>query len=195
MPAPSNTHRALTEAAALYCRFAWQCWPVAIEATGLADRNYDAVAIKTSPRSIVVFETKKSRKDFLSGLKAGQFNKSPYATEMWFVYPGNFDIPELPSYIGIMSPRNNPICDFHEKTNKQHLCSENCKFPKTIFLKIERPARMFWDKDLTRKYWHLYTPKWLWRIAVSNTTKYINIIAANIVPDIENFKNMNKNEE
>jgi hypothetical protein len=54
---------------------------------------------------------------------------------------------------------------------------------------------MFWDKDLTRKYWHLYTPKWLWRIAVSNTTKYINIIAANIVPDIENFKNMNKNEE
>jgi hypothetical protein len=183
MPAPSSTHRALTEAAVLYCRFVYNCWPVGSEAVGLTNRNYDAIAIRSSPRGLVAFETKKSRKDFLSGIQSGQFNKSPYITELWLVTPGTFDISEAPHYLGLMSPRHFPICDLHEKTQKQQYCDEKCKRPKTIFLKIDRLPRPLWDKDLTSKYWNLYTTKWLWRIAVSNSTKYINIIAANMVPN------------
>lgn len=194
MPAPSSTHRALTEAAALYSRFVMGMWPISIECVGLANRNYDAVGIRSSPRGIVAFETKKSRKDFLSGIKSGQFNKSPYITELWLVTPGNFDVSEAPDYLGIMSPRHFPICEMHEKLNKQQNCDSRCKRPKTIFLKVDKQPRQLWDKDLTSKYWHLYTTKWLWRIAVSNSTKYINIIAANMVPNVQEMFKKDKED-
>lgn len=177
----SSNHRILAELGALFCRVRWSIWPVAVEPVGLTKRNYDVIGLKSSPRAIVAMEVKVSRSDFLAGIRKGHFDKDSHITELWLIYPGGFNIGELPHHVGIIKPRPKPICEYHEQLRQ--LCDERCKKKKNIFLQIIREAQDYGDKDYVRRSFSEFAPKWLWKIAVSNSTKTVRMIESNVVMD------------
>lgn len=181
MTGPSENHRMLAELAMLYCRVKWSIWPCAVEAVGLDKRNYDAIGLRSSPRGILGFEVKVTRGDFKKGLTKGHFNKNPYITELWLVYPGTFSVAELPDYVGVLKPRSKPICIHHEREGR--ICNEKCPRKKNVFLEVVRDSKCFGDKTYERDTFAKYAAQWAWKIATSNATKFINLIEANTVYD------------
>jgi hypothetical protein len=179
----SDNHKMLCDLGAVFCRTVWQCWPVAIEPQGLTARNYDVLAIQSSPRSIIGLEIKVSREDFIAGIKKGHFDKSNYISELWLVYPGNFKIQELPDYVGILKVNKIPRCKYH--FDLKTVCDPNCNNKKSIFLSVVREAKYMHDDNLRHQLFNQYTPKWLWKIATSNSTKVIHQIEYNLLGEIE----------
>lgn len=188
--ATSDNHHIVADIAAVYCRENWQCWPVAIEPQGLTNRNYDVLAIKSSPQSIVGIEVKVSRPDFLAGMKKGHFEKTNYINELWLAYPGGFEINELPSHVGILKIRKTPVCKIHN--DLKTICPSSCQNLKPLFLTEVRPAKyMQSDSKERMKYFSKYTPQWLWKIAQRNTTRIINEIMFNLIDDVSKLEERN----
>lgn len=182
----SNNHKILSEIGALYCRENWNCWCVAIEPQGLTNRNYDVLAIQSSPRSIIAMEVKVDRQDFLAGIKKGHFEQSQYITELWLVYTGQFEIKELPAHVGILKAKRNPVCKVHH--DLKTVCDHTCKRRRNIFLTEVRPAKYWHSKDDRNLCFSTYVPKWLWKISTSLTTRTLHGIEYNLIGDIENEK-------
>jgi len=189
----SNNHKILSEIGALYCRENWNCWPVAIEPQGLTNRNYDVLAIQSSPKSIVAMEVKVDRQDFLAGIKKGHFEQSQYITELWLVYTGQFEIKELPAHVGILKVKGSPVCKVHH--DLKTVCDHTCKRLRNIFLTEVRPARYWHSKEDRSLCFSTYTPKWLWKIATANSTRMLHHIEYNLIGDVKRELKPTEEEE
>lgn len=182
MPEPSSDHRILAELSAIYCREKWGTWPVAIEPVGIdGKRNYDVLAIRTKDKQAIVgLEVKVNKYDLTSGIKKGQFNITNEVTEMWLVIPQEIRIPkELPVHVGILRLLSKPRCLIHDLKNTN--CTDRCSHKKSIYFYEEKQPEQFLSKKEIHENWNYYLNKWLWKIATSNATKYLNIIEANLI--------------
>lgn len=182
----SDDHIALSQIAAVFLRETQGCWAVAVEPRGIGEsgdgkgRDYDVLGLRPgTPRAIIGVETKVTRVDFKLGLKKGQFDQRDDITELWLCYPGHFSIKELPSYVGVLSPRSEPLCVACYNKGQAY-CDCEPHIEKPIYLKIAKQAKPFLaQKECVERYNNL-SSEWLYRIATANTTMLNYYLKGNI---------------